>query len=56
MNKLYLLLALGLSTDVNCFEGDYANLIGGSSGHFAGDCMNANTLSASYGFVETNCG
>lgn len=55
MNKLYLLLALGLSA-----KADISTIVGGttydSSAWYAGDCLDVSQFSTHYGHLDFNCG
>lgn len=55
MNKLYLLVALGLSVN-----GQTTSSVTGTSessnGWYAGDCLISSDFSSSYGYVDFNCG
>jgi hypothetical protein len=55
MNKLYLLVALGLSV-----KADVTSSVTGvsttSNGWYAGDCLDDSTFSGTYGSVDFNCG
>ena len=53
MNKLYLLVALGLSMNV---EGADSYGSSGSGGWYAGDCFDEADFSSTYGYVMWDCG
>lgn len=55
MNKLYILIALGLSikADVTSLVTKNLNL---ETGWYAGDCLNSHDFSSTYGYVDFNCG
>jgi len=69
MNKLYLLVALGLSINVEGSSTDgystgdyYGDSVGvdsssaGSNGWYAGDCLDPTSFSSTYGYSDFDCG
>lgn len=50
MNKLYLLVALGLSAKAD------TGIATSSDGWYAGDCLDESNFSSTYGYVDFNCG
>lgn len=50
MNKLYLLVALGLSVKADWGVAEDSN------GWYAGDCLDDSDFSDTYGYVDFNCG
>ena len=50
MNKLYLLAALGLAVKADTGLGEDSN------GWYAGDCLDPESYSSSYGYVSYDCG
>jgi hypothetical protein len=55
MNKLYLLVALGLSVKADVTSST-TGIDTSSNGWYAGDCLDSTSFSGTYGFVVEDCG